>query len=73
MNYSVVLPLGQLQRGAVAGLSRDNLSGLAGPVHRDPGRRRDARGGGCHRGCETRGAGAEPGGAAATVGQECCR
>ena len=34
MNYSVVLPLGQLQMGAVAGLSRDHLSpfigGLAG-------------------------------------------
>ena len=30
MNYSVVLPLGQLQMGAVAGLSRDHLSPFLG-------------------------------------------
>ena len=30
MNYSVVLPLGQLQMGAVAGLSRDHLSSFLG-------------------------------------------
>ena len=30
MNYSVVLPLGQLQMGAIAGLSRDHLSAVLG-------------------------------------------
>lgn len=30
MNYSVALPLGQLQMGAVAGLSREHLSGVLG-------------------------------------------
>ena len=30
MNYSVVLPLGQLQMGVLAGLSRDHLSSFLG-------------------------------------------
>jgi len=30
MNYGVVFPLGQMQMGAVAGLSRTHLAGLLG-------------------------------------------